>query len=119
MTAHRFAPGERVRVRAAEPPGHVRTPHYTRGHLGVIESRAGSFANPEELAYGRSGEPSVPLYRVRFEQKQLWPDYAGAPHDNIVVDIYEHWLEPAEAKSRRTTRPRTDKIKARQRRSKR
>jgi nitrile hydratase len=116
MTPHRFEPGQRVRVRAADPPGHVRTPHYTRGHFGVIESRAGSFANPEELAYGRGGEPLVPLYRVRFQQKQLWPDYAGAPHDTVVVDIYEHWLESAEPKARKAARPKDGKGKARQRR---
>ena len=33
----RFRPGDRVRVRAAYPPGHVRTPYYCRGHVGVIE----------------------------------------------------------------------------------
>jgi nitrile hydratase len=86
-----------VRVRGADPPGHVRTPHYTRGHCGIIDSHAGDFANPEERAYGRSGEPAIPLYRVRFEQSALWPGYRGAPHDSLVVDIYEHWLEPVPA----------------------
>jgi nitrile hydratase len=84
-----------VRVRAADPPGHVRTPHYTRGRCGTVESNAGAFGNPEELAYGRSGEPPVALYRVRFEQAALWPDYEGAARDTLVADIYEHWLEPA------------------------
>jgi len=109
MSGDRFRPGERVRVRVADTLGHVRTPHYTRGHSGVVESYAGAFPNPEELAYGRSGEPAVPLWRVRFEQKRLWPDYSGRPQDTIVVDIYEHWLEPAETKSRRTARPKNDK----------
>ena len=45
----RFRPGERVRVRAAHPPGHIRTPHYCRGHIGVVERLCGAFANPEEL----------------------------------------------------------------------
>lgn len=90
----RFAAGDRVRVRDAWPPGHVRTPHYVRGRTGLIESVAGSFANPEELAYGRSGEPARPLYRVRFTQAELWPDYAGPPADTTVVDLYEHWLQP-------------------------
>ena len=52
--AARFAPGARVRVRRADPPGHVRTPWYCRGHAGVIERICGSFANPEELAYNRT-----------------------------------------------------------------
>jgi hypothetical protein len=93
MTAA-FGVGARVRVRAAHSPGHIRTPYYVRGHEGVVESIAGAFANPEELAYGRKGTPELPLYRVRFRQKDLWPDYAGQADDTTVIDIYEHWLLP-------------------------
>ncbi|WGF87204.1 SH3-like domain-containing protein [Marinivivus vitaminiproducens] len=92
----RFAPGDRVAVRRAYPPGHVRTPWFVRGRSGVVEQAMGAYANPEELAYGRPGQPPVPLYRVRFDQRALWPDYAGAPGDTAVVDLYEHWLEPSE-----------------------
>lgn len=95
----RFAPGDRVRVRTAHPPGHLRTPYYVRGHTGVVESIAGTYANPEELAYGRDGRPERALYRVRFDQRALWPDYAGSAADTTVVDIFEHWLEPAEEAS--------------------
>lgn len=91
----RFTVGARVRVRSIHPPGHVRTPHYLRDRDGVIEQVAGHYANPEELAYGRAGLPREPLYRVRFVQGQLWPDYDGATGDTLVADIYEHWLEPA------------------------
>src|SRR3546814_8340776 len=91
----RFAKGTTVTVRRAYPPGHVRTPFYIRGKTGVVEQCVGSFHNPEELAYGRSGEPALPLYRVRFRQTEVWPDYQGAPADTAVVDLYEHWLEPA------------------------
>jgi nitrile hydratase len=90
----RFRPGDVVRVRRAFPPGHVRTPFYTRGKTGEVVSLAGHYRDPEELAYGRSGEPLTPLYRVRFTQTELWGD-AEAPHDDLVVDLYEHWLEPA------------------------
>jgi len=72
--AARFAPGARVRVRDADPPGHVRTPWYCRGHAGVIERVCGNFANPEELAYNRDGLPALPLYRVRFLCSELWHD---------------------------------------------
>ena len=92
----RFAPGGRVRVRRAHPPGHVRAPHYVRGLTGTVEAVAGGFANPEELAYGRAGLPALPLYRVRFGQADLWPDYPGPARDTAVVDVYENWLEPAE-----------------------
>ena len=91
----RFRSGDRVRVSAMFPPGHLRTPHYIRGKSGVIERLCGAFANPEELAFGRPGTPRQPLYRVRFAQGAVWPDYAGAAGDTIDIEIYQHWLEPA------------------------
>ena len=91
----RFKPGDAVTVRRAFPPGHLRTPHFIRGKAGMVERLCGSFPNPEELAYGRNGLPVLPLYRVRFVQRQVWADYAGAPGDTVDIEIYEHWLEPA------------------------
>jgi hypothetical protein len=90
----RFRGGDRVRVRFAASPGHIRTPWYARGHCGVIERMCGFYANPEELAYGRSGLPKQPLYRVRFLQRELWPDYTGGARDTVDVEIYQHWLDP-------------------------
>lgn len=91
-----FKAGARVHVRKVDAPGHIRTPHYIRGKTGVIERFVGYFKNPEELAYGRSGLPLRALYRVRFVQSQVWPDYDGAAGDTIDIDLYEHWLEPTE-----------------------
>lgn len=91
----RFKPGDRVVVRRAYPPGHLRTPWYIRGHEGVIAQALGAFANPEELAYARPGLPAQPLYRVRFRQRAVWPGYAGGPRDTLDIEIYQHWLEPA------------------------
>jgi nitrile hydratase subunit beta len=91
----RFHPGDRVKVRCADVPGHIRTPWYIRGHAGVVERLCGAYPNPEELAYARSGLPSQPLYRVRFVQAEVWPHYAGSPADTIDVEIYQHWLDPA------------------------
>ena len=85
--------GQRVHVRKVDSPGHIRTPHYIRGKSGVIERFVGFFKNPEELAYGRSGLPMKALYRVRFVQSHVWPDYTGADNDSIDIDLYEHWLE--------------------------
>ena len=90
-----YAPGQRVEVRKVDAPGHIRTPHYVRGKTGVIERFAGFFRNPEELAYGRSGHPLRALYRVRFVQSHVWPDYQGGAGDTIDIDLYEHWLRPA------------------------
>ncbi len=92
----RFAVGERVRVSQAYPPGHVRTPFYIRGLEGTVVVRAGHFRNPERLAYGMTGEPALMLYRVRFRQVDVWPDYAGNDGDTLDVEIFEHWLEPPE-----------------------
>ena len=92
-----FQPGERVRVLKVDAPGHIRTPHYIRGKTGVIERFMGYFKNPEELAYGRSGEPKKALYRVRFVQREVWPDYSGPANDTVDIDLYEHWLEQVTA----------------------
>jgi hypothetical protein len=96
MSEARFQPGDRVWVRDEERPGHLRTPHYIRGKTGSIEAVHGSFRNPESLAYGRDGLPRRPLYLVGFLQSEVWERrYRGGPRDRVYVDIYEHWLEPA------------------------
>ena len=92
---HRFDVGDAVRVKPRYPPGHRRTPNYIRGKTGVIERICGAFPNPEELAYGFDGKPVKVLYRVRFAQKEVWPDYRGPERDVIELEIFEHWLEPA------------------------
>ena len=94
MSPARFRPGDAVRVRRSDPPGHIRTPSYIRGKAGVIERLCGRFGNPEELAYNRTGSV-LPLYRVRFAQRTIWPDYSGSEGDSVDVEIFEHWLEPA------------------------
>lgn len=91
----RFEPGAAVRVRIDYPKGHCRTPYYCRGKSGVVERICGEFRDPEELAYGGEGLPKQPLYRVRFRQAELWPDYAGPANDCVEIEIYEHWLEAA------------------------
>ena len=96
MTAARFAPDDDVRVKALFPPGHVRAPYFTRGKKGRVVEMVGFFGDPARLAYGDRGG-SVALYRVRFDQSALWTDYAGPAGDTVVVDVYETWLEPAEA----------------------
>jgi nitrile hydratase subunit beta len=89
-----FEPGDRVRVLPADKPGHVRTPGYLKGKTGWVESVLGVFPNPEELAYGFSGLPERPLYKVGFRQTDLWDDYHGSADDYLYADVYEHWLAP-------------------------
>lgn len=94
--SHGFAPGDRVRVKDDWPEArgrcHIRTPHYLRGRTGTVERVLGSFANPEDLAFGRPA-PARPLYHVLFDQPPIWSE--GEAGDSLLVEIFEHWLEPA------------------------
>jgi nitrile hydratase len=90
----RFVPGDAVRVLDIEKEGHVRTPDYVKGKPGWIAEALGVFPNPESLAYGGDGLPKKPLYKVGFRQTALWDNYDGSPEDILLIDIYEHWLEP-------------------------
>lgn len=89
-----LAAGEAVRVVKSNPPGHRRTPYYIRGKQGIVERVCGAFPNPEEKGHGFDGLPEKTLYRVRFRQTDLWPNYRGGVEDTVDVDVYEHWLIP-------------------------
>ncbi len=92
--AGQFKPGDRVKVKVEDRPGHIRTPWYIRGKTGWIERVHGDFLNPESLAFGRDGLPKKTLYLVAFDQSDVWGKSAVRT-DKVLVDIYEHWLEPA------------------------
>jgi len=91
-----FAAGMRVRVRDDWPetrgPVHIRTPHYLRGESGRIVRRLGAFPNPEDLAFARPAARRT-LYHVAFDQPSVWQE--GSAGDELLVEIFEHWLEPA------------------------
>lgn len=96
--AARFAPGSAVRIRDDWPERrgrcHIRTPHYIRGRQGTVVRPLGAFPNPEDLAFGRPA-PTRTLYHVLFEQEPLW--HEGRPGDTVMVEVFEHWLEPCPA----------------------
>jgi nitrile hydratase len=92
----KFTPGDPVKVRFEDRPGHLRTPWYIRGKTGWIERVHGEFRNPESLAFGHDGLPKKTLYSVAFDSAEVWGQARGT--DKVLVDIYEHWLEPAETK---------------------
>ena len=97
----RFAPGARVRVADRPAQGHCRTPFYLRGQPGTVLAHAGAWRDPERLAYHKPGLPALHLYRVRFDAAVLRPARDGATawgaQDVLLADIYENWLEPADA----------------------
>ncbi len=91
-----YAAGTLVRVKNEWPetkgPCHIRTPYYVRGEQGRVVRRLGEFANPEDLAFARPA-PKRSLYHVAFDQPAIW--HEGRPGDELLVEIFEHWLEPA------------------------
>ncbi len=95
MRAPKFAKGQRVRIADRTPPVHHRVPGYAKGHAGVIERVCGLHGMPENFIRG-DGKPEQRIYRVRIPQHDLWPSYDGPAGDILEIEIFEHWLEPAE-----------------------
>ena len=91
----RYQVGDEVLVQERFPPGHIRTPEYVRGKSGRIVRYFGKYRNPEKLAYGKDGLPLCHLYWVEFSVNGVWPHRPGEDADKILIDIYEHWLDPA------------------------
>jgi nitrile hydratase len=87
----RFAPGDRVRTRNINPPGHTRLPRYARGRSGVIESIRGCHVFPDTAASGQSNEAHW-LYTVAFDGCELWGDGAD-PTLKVSIDAWEPYLE--------------------------
>jgi nitrile hydratase len=95
MSAAMFSVGQRVRIADRTPPVHHRVPSYAKGHTGEVERVCGLHGDPEKFIRG-DGNPPQRIYRVRIPQKDLWADYSGTDRDNLEIEIFEHWLEPAE-----------------------
>lgn len=101
----RFSVGQKVRVRLEASHvrfrrPHLRTPGYLFGAVGEIERVVGNFENPESEAFvhvfGQATQHKpflVPLYRVRFLQRELWPDYEGNKRDTVEVEVFQPWLD--------------------------
>lgn len=93
--ARRFRTGDRVTVLDLGKTGHVRIPHYVRGRSGTVVQFCGSYLNPERLAVGDTSGPVIDLYRIVFQQRDLWPDDGHPAGDRLMIEIYDHWLSPA------------------------
>ncbi len=90
--APRFRPGQHVRARNINPPGHTREPRYVRGKLGIIDRDHGVFVFPDTNAHFL-GEKPQHVYSVRFAARELWGADA-APQDGVYVDLWDDHLEP-------------------------
>ena len=95
MTAPKFTTEQRVRIADRTPPVHHRVPSYAKGKVGIIERVCGMHGEPEKFIRG-DGKPAQRLYRVTIPQTALWKPYDGTASDILEIEIFEHWLEPAE-----------------------
>lgn len=54
----------------------------------------GRSPDPDQVAF-REPVTRQPLYRVRFAQADVWPEYASGLQDTIDIEIHQPWLEAA------------------------
>jgi nitrile hydratase subunit beta len=86
----RFAVGDRVRARAADPPHHTRLPRYARGQVGEVVEVQGTWPLADERAQGIADARVEPVYTVRFRAGDLW----GTPDtDWVQVELWESYME--------------------------
>ena len=87
-----FKPGDTVRVKSMNPPGHTRAPQYVRGHVGEIVMHHGAHVFADASARGEHGVAHH-IYNVAFTAEELWgaDGQGGAVH----LDLWEPYLEPA------------------------
>lgn len=71
----RFGLGDRVRIDDRDEALHHRTPAYVKGQTGIVTRVCLDQGKPEDVAYHTMDGPSVPVYRIRLKQTDLWPAY--------------------------------------------
>jgi nitrile hydratase len=86
-------------TRNHQPAGHTRLPAYARCRRGVVVRIHPAMVFPDDNAHGR-GENPQQLYTVRFAARELWGD-EGEPACAVHVDLFESYLEPADARTKR------------------
>ncbi|MFY0612801.1 MAG: nitrile hydratase subunit beta [Hyphomicrobiaceae bacterium] len=82
--------GDIVRARVMSPTGHCRLPAYVRGHSGQIVSYHGAHVVADASAHNE--KVIEPLYTVRFQLSELFPERAGST-DRVHLDLWERHLE--------------------------
>lgn len=95
--APRFAAGETVYV--ADPPAveHTRLPGYLRNKKGTIDQvYPGAYNYFVSTGPDGIGDP-MPVYRVGFDAADIWGDTLSEPNTTIYADLYEVYLQTANA----------------------
>ncbi|MFT7586139.1 MAG: hypothetical protein ACI9EW_002570, partial [Cellvibrionaceae bacterium] len=86
-----FKVGQVVCVKNMHPIGHTRLPRYCRGKQGVIEKCYGYWRVDDTPPAGEK-HAIEPLYRVKFEGRELWGAEAEA-NQVLYIDMFENYLE--------------------------
>ncbi len=99
-SAPKFAVGDRVTTRhpAANQfvsGGHTRLPAYASGQTGRVIAIHGCHIFPDAHAHDL-GEDPQPIYAVAFAAQDLWGDANAGAKDEVILDLWEPYLEPAD-----------------------
>ena len=97
--ARRFRVGQLVR--ACSPHrnrfvdgGHTRLPSYVRGRIGRICRAGQAHVLPDSNAHFLGEGPEY-VYSVQFPMSELWQSGAEQGADEVILDLWESYLEPA------------------------
>ena len=95
----KFHPGQSVKAKNMNPPGHTRLVRYVRGRQGEIVRDNGKHLLPDDHARqpGTAKKPDITmerLYTVKFSATELWGQDAS-PMDSVCIDLWESYLEHA------------------------
>ena len=93
--AELFRIGDRVRTRRTDPAYHTRLPRYARGAAGTVTDLLGRYPLPDRSSRRLAAEPE-PVYTVAFAARELF----GEGGHTVTIDLWESYLEPAEADPR-------------------
>jgi nitrile hydratase len=93
LAAAEFAIGACVRAKVMHPEGHTRLPRYVRGHIGEVRAVRGCHVFPDSHAATDDEDPQW-LYSVAFASTEVWGPQ-GYPGDEIILDLFEPYLERA------------------------
>ncbi|MCE2868056.1 MAG: nitrile hydratase subunit beta [Oxalobacteraceae bacterium] len=81
--------GDRVRVKDAFVPGHIRMPGYIRGKEGVVVNLSPAYPYPDAHGHGLESDWQR-SFDVRFSARDLWPD--GAEEAEVQVGVFHGYL---------------------------
>lgn len=91
MTGQAYRPGQRIRIRGEERPGHHRVPGYSRGATGYVVAVHSPCPLPDDVVSQRPQPRVQPLYTVRVPARTLF----GAGEHAVHLDLWEDYLEAA------------------------